>query len=98
MSDLWPEIAPWQRTDTEPLTVTDLLGEPPKSSSHAGWVARQRVEALIRERTRRVDAETALRRLRDAVEAHRGSVPPRNARKADRALWTILDAIGDDDG
>lgn len=117
LPDEWPdESAPmlspqaalgsWQAaradTDTEPLTVADIVGEPEPERER--WRSRlpdphaQRLDALIRERGRRVNAQDALRRLVRAVEAHRGSVPPRNRRDADRALWAVLDAIGGDDG
>lgn len=89
-------LSSWQRADTEPLTVADILGEP--EPPRTDWIARQRAEALVRERGRRVDAQDALSRLLRAVEAHREAIPARNARKADRTLWETLDAIGGDDG
>lgn len=97
-------LADWQRADvhTAPLTVAEIVGEPDPEPQR--WRSRlpdphaQRLDALVRERGRRVDAQDALRRLVRAVEAHRGSVPPRNRRDADRALWDVLEAIGGDDG
>lgn len=96
-------LADWQRddADTEPLTVAEIMGEfppPDRWRSRLPTPHAQRLDALVRERGRRVDAQDALRRLVRAVEAHRGSVPPRNRRDADRALWDVLDAIGGDDG
>lgn len=106
LPDELPTLAQeWQRddADTAPLTVAEIVGEPPPAPADR-WRSRlptphaQRLEALIRERARRVDAQDALRRLVTAVEAHREAIPARNRRKADRALWDVLDAIGADDG
>lgn len=66
-------LSSWQRADTEPLTVADILGEP--EPPRTDWIARQRAEALVRERGRRVDAQDALSRLLRAVEAHREAIP-----------------------
>jgi len=107
MSDLWPEVRGMADTDgwtpiadLPPITVAEIMGEPEpwQHPKRTDWIARQRTEALIRERNRRVDAQDALNRLLRAVEAHRVAVPPRNARKADRTLWETLEAIGGDDG
>lgn len=85
--------------DTEPVTVAELVDEPAPYQ----WGSRypppdqQRTQALIRERNRRVDAQSAYEALRRAVEAHRAAIPARNLRNADRALYAALDETGDTD-